>query len=542
MTDVQSALPLPAARNEPVLDYAPGSPEREELEARLKSMKDERPLLPHVIGGRDVTTEETRRYTAPHDHSLHLADVAVATPEHIRRAIDAAKAARAEWASASFADRAAVFLRAADLLSTTWRSTLNAATMLGQSKSIFQSEIDAACELADFWRFNCNFAARLYEDQPLSVPGSWNRVDYRPLEGFVLAVSPFNFTSIGGNLPSAPALMGNVVVWKPSDKQVLSAHYTMRLLQQAGLPDGVINLVYGDPGTTVDTVLADEDFAGLHFTGSTAVFKQLWREIAEALPHLRSYPRIVGETGGKNFVVAHPSADPAALVVALARGAFEYQGQKCSAASRAYIPRSLWSEVEDELCEVASSMPMGDVSDLSTFLGAVIDENAFNRLSDAIEGARGRGERILVGGGTERERGWFVQPTVILTEDPRSDTMQRELFGPILTVYVYDDADWDQALELAATTGPYALTGSVFARDRAAVRRATDALRDAAGNFYVNDKPTGAVVGQQPFGGARGSGTNDKAGSMWNLIRWVSPRAIKENFTPPHDWRYPHMG
>jgi 1-pyrroline-5-carboxylate dehydrogenase len=533
---------IPQAHNEPVLNYAPGSAERTQLEKRLKEMAGERPTLPHIIGGRDVPSDETTEYRAPHDHAHVLCDASVGQDGHIRAAIGAAKKARSHWAATSFTDRAAVFLRAAEMLATTWRPTINASTMLGQSKSVFQSEIDAACEMADFWRFNCVFAERLYADQPLSGGGIWNRMDYRPLEGFVLAISPFNFTSIGGNLACAPALMGNTVVWKPSDKQVLSAHFTMKLLEEAGLPDGVINLVLADAEQTVDAAMSDPDFAGLHFTGSTDVFRSIWSKAATNLKGLHAYPRLVGETGGKNFVVAHPSADPRALSVALARGAFEYQGQKCSAASRAYIPRSLWEEMRDDVCNAASSMKMGDVADLSTFLGAVIDEKAFNRIASAIDEAKSRGESILAGGESDRSEGWFIRPTIIETKDPKSDTMVRELFGPVLTVFVYEDSSWDETLDLAANTGPYGLTGSIFSTDRTAVAEATVRLRDAAGNFYVNDKPTGAVVGQQPFGGARGSGTNDKAGSMWNLIRWVSPRTIKETLAPPTDWRYPHQG
>jgi len=535
-------LRAPSPRNEPVRGYAPGSPERAALAERIAAMSKERVDARMVIGGREVAGDSTFEVKAPHRHDLVLADAAAAGPEQVRQAIDAALAVKRDWERLPFDERAAVFLRAADLLAGPWRDTLNAATILGQSKSVFQAEIDAACELIDFWRFNVAFAEQVLAEQPLSSPGVWNRMDHRPLEGFVLAMTPFNFTSIAGNLPTAPALMGNVVVWKPSEKQVLAAHHTMALLRAAGLPDGVINLVHGDGALVSEVAMAHPEFAGLHFTGSTQVFRSLWRRAAEHLDEYRSYPRIVGETGGKDFVVAHPSADVDALVVGLGRGAFEYQGQKCSAASRAYVPRSLWPAVRDGVADLAGSITMGDVADLSTFMGAVIDARAFARLRDAIAAARDAGAEVLVGGGTDDSEGWFVEPTVLVTEDPRSDTMVRELFGPVLTVFVYDDADWEATLDLVDTTSPYGLTGAVFATDRQAILQASERLRHAAGNFYVNDKPTGAIVGQQPFGGSRASGTNDKAGSPLNLVRWVSPRAIKETFVPPRDWRYPHMG
>ncbi|MBW3602406.1 MAG: L-glutamate gamma-semialdehyde dehydrogenase [Actinobacteria bacterium] len=528
--------------NEPVRGYAPGSPERESLAARVAAMAKERVEATMVIGGREVASGTTFAQVAPHRHDLVLADVHAAGREHVTRAVEAARAASHDWARTPWEERVAVFLRAADLLSGPYRDTVNAATILGQSKSVYQSEIDAACELIDFLRFNCAYAERLLSEQPRSAAGVWNRMDYRPLDGFVLAITPFNFTAIAGNLPTAPAIMGNTVVWKPSEKQVLSAHYTMEALRAAGLPDGVINLVHGDGGLVSDVAMAEPDFAGLHFTGSAAVLKSLWRKCGERVDTYRAYPRIVGESGGKDFILAHPSAEVEPLVVALGRGAFEYQGQKCSAASRAYVPRSLWPVVRDGLADLAGSITMGDVGDLSTFMGAVIDGAALRRHADAIAGARKAGAQVVVGGGTDDSEGWFVEPTVLLTEDPRSDTMTRELFGPILTIYVYDDARFDSVIELADTTTDYALTGSVFASDRAAVRRAADSLRGAAGNFYVNDKPTGSIVGQQPFGGSRASGTNDKAGSLFNLMRWVSPRAIKETFAPPTDWRYPHQG
>ncbi|HVM18325.1 MAG TPA: L-glutamate gamma-semialdehyde dehydrogenase, partial [Egibacteraceae bacterium] len=478
----------------------------------------------------------------PHKRSHVLADVHAGGEAEVERAIAAAGEAWHDWSRTPWPDRAAVFLRAAELLSGPWRQVLNAATMLGQSKTAHQAEIDAACELIDFWRYNVAFAERIQADQPVSGQGAWNRMDYRPLEGFVLAITPFNFTSIAGNLPTAPALMGNVVVWKPSEKQAYAAHFTMELLEAAGLPPGVVNLVHGSGAMVAEVCMDHPEFSGLHFTGSTTVFKSLWRRAGERIDGYRSYPRLVGETGGKDFVVAHPSASVEPLVVGLVRGAFEYQGQKCSAASRAYVPRSLWPKVRDGLADTVGEIAMGDITDFSNFMGAVIDEPSYRRLTEAIAGARREGREILVGGEADDSEGWFVEPTVIVTDDPESDTMSRELFGPVLTVYVYDDADWEQTLELVDRTGPYALTGAVFADDRAAVAQAYAALRQSAGNFYVNDKPTGAVVGQQPFGGARASGTNDKAGSLLNLIRWTSPRTIKETFSPPVDWRYPHMG
>ena len=541
MTTARAVPPPPT--NEPVESYAPGRPLRAALEQRLAAMEKETRDAPCVIGGEQVTTGQTFEVRAPHRHDLHLATVHAASADTVGTAIDAALAARSPWAALPWEERAAVFLRAADLLASTWRDTINASTMLGQSKTVYQAEIDAAAELIDFWRFNVHFYSQILGEQPLSAPGIWDRTDHRPLEGFVLALTPFNFTSIAGNLPTAPALCGNTVVWKPSEKQALSAQYLMELLEAAGLPDGVINLVHGDGALASDVCFDHPDFAGLHFTGSTTVFRALWRRIGEGLDRYRSYPRIVGETGGKDFVIAHASAGVEQLRTALVRGAFEYQGQKCSAASRAYVARSVWDRLEEPLIETTAGLTMGDVTDLSNFMGAVIEERAFIRHRDAIAQANDdSAARVIVGGGTDELEGWFVEPTVIVTEDPRHDLMQRELFGPILTVYVYEDSDWEQALELVDTTSPYALTGAVFADDRGAVQDAMEGLRYAAGNFYVNDKPTGAVVGQQPFGGARGSGTNDKAGSPLNLQRWISPRSIKENFIPPSDHRYPHMG
>jgi 1-pyrroline-5-carboxylate dehydrogenase len=534
-----SSVPVPA--NEPVRAYAPGSAERAALAERLGALAKERVEARLRIGGEWVATADTFPVVAPHRHEQVLADVSAAGERHVRDAIDAAARARRDWAALPQADRSAVFLRAAELLAGPWRDTLNAATILGQSKSVYQAEIDAACELIDFWRFNCAYAEQLQADQPLSAQGTWNRMDYRPLEGFVLALSPFNFTSIAANLPTAPALLGNTVLWKPSEKQALAAHWTMELLLAAGLPDGVVNLVHGDGALVSDVALSCPDLAGLHFTGSTQVFKALWRRCADNLDRARAYPRVVGETGGKDFVVAHPSADVAALVVGLGRGAFEYQGQKCSAASRAYVPRSLWPRVRDGLADLARSLPMGDPAELSTFLGAVISADAYHRLVDAVDGAVAAGAELLAGGDADDSVGWFVPPTVLVTEDPRSDTMVRELFGPVLTVFVYEDRDWHDTLRLVDTTSPYGLTGAIFATDRGAIAEALSALRDAAGNVYVNDKPTGAVVGQQPFGGGRASGTNDKAGSVLNLARWVSPRVVKETFVPATDWRYPHV-
>ncbi len=541
MTDGIFQIPLPG--NEPIHEYAPGSPERESLARWIADNEDRTVEIPMVIGGRERTGEGTFTQVSPHRHGRTLAKVHAAGAGQVNEAIDAAVKAQPAWAAMPFEERAAIFLKAAELIAGPWRDVLNGSTILGQSKSVFQSEIDAACELIDFLRFNAAFAEEIYAGQPVSSDGIWNRTDYRPLEGFVLAVSPFNFTAIGGNLGSAPAMLGNVVVWKPSEKQALSAHYTMEVFREAGLPDGVINLVHGDGALVTDVAMAHRDFAGLHFTGSAEVFRLLWKKAAANLDAYRGYPRIVGEAGGKDFIVAHPSADATAVAVGLARGAFEYQGQKCSAASRAYIPRSLWPRVRDELASIAEGITMGDVGDLSTFMGAVIDARAFAKHRDAIEGARdANGVEILVGGGTDDAEGWFVEPTVIVTEDPKYDTMERELFGPILTVHVYEDAKWSETLRLVDETSPYALTGAVFSRDRKATGEALAALRNAAGNFYINDKPTGAVVGQQPFGGARASGTNDKAGSALNLLRWLSPRSLKETFVPPVDWRYPHMG
>jgi 1-pyrroline-5-carboxylate dehydrogenase len=531
---------VPAPVNEPVKSYAPGSPERAELKARLKSMASERIEIPLRIGGKEVRTGATAQAVMPHDHRHVLAEWHRASREHVEQAIAAARAAHAEWSSWPWEDRAAVILKAAELLATSWRATVNAATMLGQSKTVFQAEIDAACELIDFWRYNPWYAQQICDDQPLSEHSVWNQLEYRPLEGFVYAITPFNFTAIGGNLPTAPALMGNTVLWKPASAAVLSAHYVMELLEEAGLPPGVINFVPGDAAAVSEVALDSPDLAGIHFTGSTAVFNGMWRTIGSNMDRYRSYPRIVGETGGKDFIVAHASADPQALAVAIARGGFEYQGQKCSAVSRVYVPRSLWNDVRDRTVAIMRELKMGDIADFRNFVGAVIDRKAFEKIGSYVAEA-GSGARVVAGGKTRGETGYFIEPTLIEAEDPGHRLLREEIFGPVVTVHVYDDAKWHETLRLVDSTSPYALTGSVFARDRRAIREALSALRHAAGNFYINDKPTGAVVGQQPFGGARASGTNDKAGSKLNLVRWVSARAAKENFAPPHDYRYPFM-
>ncbi|HEV2779140.1 MAG TPA: L-glutamate gamma-semialdehyde dehydrogenase [Actinophytocola sp.] len=531
--------------NEPVRSYAPGSAERESLQRRIAELEGERHELTMTIGGeRRMAGGERVDVVQPHDRHHVLGTTAQATDKDVADAVSAAKQAAPGWRELPFDERAAILLRAADLLSGPWRDTLNAATMLGQSKTVQQAEIDSACELIDFWRFNVYFAGRILAEQPFSSRGIWNRFDHRPLDGFVTAIAPFNFTAIAGNLPTAPALMGNTVVWKPSPTQQLAAHYTMRLLEAAGLPPGVINMVTGDGAAVSEVALADPDFAGLHFTGSTKTFKLLWRTMAERLDTYRSYPRIVGETGGKDFVVAHPSAEPAALVTALVRGAFEYQGQKCSAASRAYIARSLWDGgVRERLVDTTKSLSFGDVTDFGHFGGAVIDRRAFDKHKGVLEMAGATSSvEVLAGGTADDEVGYFVRPTVLLGTDPMHELFTTEWFGPILAVYVYDDAEYAKVLELVDGSTPYALTGAVFATDRLAIEQAHRALRFSAGNFYVNDKPTGAVVGQQPFGGSRGSGTNDKAGWSHNLQRWVSPRSIKETFVPATDHTYPHMG
>ena len=531
----------PPPVNEPVRAYTAGSPERAEVEARLQEMQAERIEIPCVIGGKDVRTGTTFESVTPHRKEHVLADVHQGGAEEVQAAISAAAEAWPEWSRTPWEERVAIFLRASELLAGPWRQTLNAATMLNQSKTVHQAEIDAACELVDFWRFNADYLVRIYEEQPASSPGVWNRMEYRPLEGFVFAVSPFNFTAIGGNLTSSPAMMGNTVVWKPASTAAYSAYFLMRLLQEAGLPDGVINLVYGPGAAIGDPVLASPDLAGIHFTGSTSVFQDMWRTVGGNIERYRSYPRIVGETGGKDFIVAHPSADANEVATAVLRGSFEYQGQKCSAASRIYIAESLWDETRDRIADEVGTIRMGDVTDFRNFMGAVIDGNAFRQHREAIEEAKAAGRKIVAGGTTDDSEGFFVEPTVIETSDPDDRLLREELFGPIVTAFVYPDSKWQDTLRLVDETSPYALTGAVFARDRGALEEAGEALRYAAGNFYVNDKPTGAVVGQQPFGGARASGTNDKAGSMWNLIRWVSPRTVKETFVPATDYRYPFL-
>ncbi len=537
---------IPAPRNEPVLEYRPGSAERAALTSKLAELAAEPIEIDCVIGGqRRPGSGQPGQVVQPHRHAQVLASYRHAGQQDALDAVAAAKAAAPAWQALSYDDRAAVFLRAADLLAGPWRATLTAATMLGQSKTAVQAEIDAACELIDFWRFNVAFGYQLLTEQPISSPCVWNRMDHRPLEGFVYAITPFNFTAIGANLPTAPALMGNVVVWKPSETQLLSAHYTLRLLEAAGLPAGVINLLTGDGLAVSEVVLPHPDLAGIHFTGSTATFQHLWQQVGTNIAGYRTYPRLVGETGGKDFVLAHPSADIDILRTALIRGAFEYQGQKCSAASRAYIPASLWPDLKDELAAKTEALPMGDVTDFSNFVGAVIDRRAFDRLAGVLDRAKNDPKlEILAGGTADDSEGFFIRPTVLVAEDPHHEVFSTEYFGPILAIYVYDDsadpeAAFSQILDVVDSSAPYALTGAVISTDRHAVAQAQQRLRFAAGNFYVNDKPTGAVVGQQPFGGARASGTNDKAGSILNLQRWVSPRAIKENFVAPTSVEYP---
>lgn len=534
------AYPIPV--NEPVLSYAPGSPERELLKRTLAELKGRTIEVPMTIGGRAVTTGMLATMRPPHEHAHALGTFHVGDASHVNLAIEAALRAKSDWANTPLEDRCAIFLRAADLIATKYRPYLNGTTMLGQSKNAFQAEIDSACEIVDFLRFNVHFLNEIYRQQPISGPGMHNRMEYRPLEGFVLAVTPFNFTAIAGNLPTSAAMCGNVVVWKCANTQVYSAQMLMRVFQEAGLPDGVINLVFASGPTIGEVCFSHPDFAGVHFTGSTGVFQTMWRTIGENIARYRSYPRIVGETGGKDFVLAHPSADPDVLVTALLRGSFEYQGQKCSAASRAYVPSNLAPLVRERLVEGARSMKMGTVEDFSNFVNAVIDEKSFDSISGYIEGARQDSDvSVLVGGECDKSSGYFIRPTVLETRNPKSRTMCEEIFGPVLTLHVYDESRFVETLDLVDGTSPYALTGAVIAQDRAAVALATHRLRDAAGNFYVNDKPTGAVVGQQPFGGARGSGTNDKAGSMLNLYRWLSARTIKETFVPPTDYRYPFL-
>ncbi len=534
------SYPLPA--NEPVLNYAPGSPERKRLKEVLAQLKKEKADVPMYIGGKEVRTDKKVAMHPPHELRHTLGHFHAGNEKHIQQAIDAALAAKEEWAAMSWESRAGIFLKAADLIATKYRPYMNGTTMLGQSKNAYQAEIDSACELIDFLRFNVHFLGEIYKQQPISGPGMHNRMEYRPLEGFVLAVTPFNFTAIGGNLPTSAAMCGNVVVWKPANTQVYSAQMFMRILKEAGLPDGVINLVYVDGPTLGKICFQHKDFAGVHFTGSTGVFNNMWETIGKNMPHYRSYPRIVGETGGKDFVIAHESADPDVVATALLRGAFEFQGQKCSAASRAYIPSNIAAEVKKKLVAGVKSFKMGSVEDFSNFINAVIDEKSFDNIKRYIDAAKKDPKAaIWAGGKCDKKDGYFIQPTIIEAKDPKFVTMCEEIFGPVLTVYVYPAGDFGKALELVDNTSPYALTGAVIATDRAAIELATTRLRDAAGNFYINDKPTGAVVGQQPFGGARASGTNDKAGSILNLYRWLSARTIKETFNPPVDYRYPFL-
>jgi len=533
---------IPKPLNEPVLSYAPGTPERAALKSGLAAVGSQQAEIPAVVGGREVRTGVTQNVVSPHCHQRVLARVHQADRKTIDAAVKAAAEAQRDWGNWRFEDRAAVFLRAAELLAGTHRQLLNAATMLGQSKTAYQAEIDSACELIDFLRFNVHFAERIYHEQPDSSPGVWNRMDHRPLEGFVYAITPFNFIAIGGNLPAAPALMGNAVVWKPAASASLSNWHFFKLLEEAGLPPGVINFLPGNAVEVSQALLSHRQLAGIHFTGSTPVFQSLWRSVATNLERYAGYPRVVGETGGKDFILAHPSADVESLAVAMVRGAYEYQGQKCSAASRAYIPDTIWPEVRDRAVGMIEDIRMGDVADFRNFMGAVIDRRSFTKLKDHLDAAkRDKGVTILAGGGADDSVGFFVQPTLLQVEDPAYRLMCEEIFGPVLTTHVYPAARWRETLKLVDETSPYALTGAVFARDRQALAEADRSLRQAAGNYYINDKPTGAVVGQQPFGGARASGTNDKAGSILNLLRWVSPRSIKETLSPPRDYRYPFM-
>lgn len=537
------AYRVPQPVNEPIRPYAPGDPERDSIKATLARMTSETVDIPLIIGGKEVRTGNTRKSIMPHDHGHILAEYHLAGPDEVRAAIDAATEAHKTWSRMSWEDRSSVFLRAADLLERTWRDTINASTMLNQSKTVHQAEIDAACEMIDFIRFNAYFAEQIYAQQPLHSPGVLNRLEYRPLEGFVYAVTPFNFTSIGGNLGGAPAMLGNTVLWKPSSTAIFSNYQMMRVFLEAGLPDGVINFIPGPSAEVTEVILNHRDFAGLHFTGSTPVFRQLWQTAGNNLANYRSYPRIVGETGGKDFILAHPSANADAVRTAIVRGAFEYQGQKCSAASRAYIPESLWSQLKDDLISETESLTMGDPSDFTNFMGAVIDQKAFDKIKGFIDRAQAAPDaEVIAGGQCDDSVGYFIRPTIILANDSKYEAMCEEIFGPLMTIHVYPDAEWEDIQTTLDETSEYALTGAVFAEDRAVLRAATDRLRYAAGNFYLNDKPTGAVVGQQPFGGARGSGTNDKAGSVLNLVRWLSPRTIKETLISPTDYRYPYMG
>lgn len=539
MSDVRATIPTPI--NEAVLSYAPGSAESNALKSALKSLAGECPDVTALVAGEAVGADTKLPLTMPHAHAEQIATVHESSSKTVDRAIAASLNSAKMWAGMPFHERASIFLRAADLLAGPWRQRINAACMLGQGKTCYQAEIDAACELIDFLRFNVHFAGRIAEEQPISSPGIWNQSEMRPLEGFVFAVTPFNFLAIALNLPIAPALMGNTVVWKPAHETALGAWHMLALLKEAGLPDGVINMVPGAGPAQGAVALASPHLSGIHFTGSTGTFHALWKGVAENLGNYRAFPRIVGETGGKDFILMHPSADAEQVATAIVRGGYEYQGQKCSAASRVYIPKSRWQAVSERVCGDIDSIKMGDVRDFSNFMGAVINEKSFDKISTYLELAKSTAQ-VLRGGAADRKEGWFVQPTFLQVSDPRHRMMEEEIFGPVVTAYVYDDGDWSQTLELVDSTSKYALTGAVFANDRKAVQQARASLVQAAGNFYINDKPTGAVVGQQPFGGARASGTNDKAGSLWNLVRWVSPRSVKENFCPPRDYRYPHMG
>lgn len=539
---MSATFQVPAPKNEPVLSYAPGTPERAALKAELARLKSTTLEIPMVIDGENVRTSDKVSIHPPHEIAHTLGHFCRGGEKEIKKAIKSSLKAKADWENTPWEQRAAIFLKAADLLCGPYRARMNAATMLAQSKNAYQAEIDAACEMADFFRFNAMYMTQIMAEQPQSGPGMWNRLEYRPLEGFVFAVTPFNFTSIAANLAAAPAMLGNTVVWKPSDTQIYSAHVIMDMFKEAGLPDGVINTVFADGPLTGEQVFHHPDFSGLHFTGSTRTFQSMWQTIGSNISNYKTYPRIVGETGGKDFIFAHPSADTKALAVAMARGAFEYQGQKCSAASRAYIPKSIWKSVKKDYVQMVESMKMGTVEDFSNFVNAVIDERSFDKITGYLERAKkDKKVEILTGGNSSKAEGYYIEPTTLVVEDPRYATMAEELFGPVLTVYVYDDKDIDEALTLLDTTSPYALTGAIFAQDRYAIQKLSHRLRHAAGNFYINDKPTGAVVGQQPFGGARASGTNDKAGSVLNLYRWLSPRTIKETFVPPVDYRYPFL-
>ena len=534
---------VPVAVNEPVMSYAPGSPERKAAQEAYQTMFNSKVEVPMYINGKDVKTGNTRTMSPPHDHQHIVGEYHIAEKKHIDAAIATALEARKSWSQMPWEQRAGIFLKAAELIAGPYRAKINAATMIAQSKTIHQAEIDAACELIDFLRFNVQFMTDIYMEQPESTSDAWNRVEYRPLEGFTYAVTPFNFTAIAGNLPACMALMGNVVVWKPSDSQVYSAKVIMDVFKEAGVPDGVINVVFGDPVMITNTVLASPDFSGLHFTGSTFIFKELWKQIGNNIHNYKTYPRIVGETGGKDFIVAHKSADAKQVATAISRGAFEFQGQKCSAASRAYIPKGIWTDVKKYLIEDLKSFKMGSPEDMSNFITAVIHEGSFDKLAKFIDGAKAdKDAEIIAGGNYDKSKGYFIEPTVIVTTSPKYTTMCTELFGPVMTIYVYEDDKFSETLKLVDETSEYALTGAIISRDRYAVEEATKALQNSAGNFYINDKPTGAVVGQQPFGGARASGTNDKAGSAQNLLRWVSPRLIKETFVTPTDYRYPFLG